>query len=328
MAAVTPEEFEAAIKALIPQLQQQPNGQTLLIDRDFDEITRLLQAFGKNEWSLRPRIYAVLRMISSITSIEAFIAEGLLDISIPFTEHTLPTSFSNHAARMRFLQLQHLVVNEAVLDVERQGSRHRHLNRDGDLYFQPLRELGRGGFAVVQLVRSKHSLQEYARKRMPRGRTFQRDKKAIANFERELEIYKHLSHLHLVQCMGSYTDPKYIAILLSPVADCNLEEFLEMIPFPSDKRGFLAQSYGCLTSALTYVHESCVRHKDIKPRNILIHRQNILLADFGTALDFRGQERSTTTGMPNEFTARYCSPEVAEYAVSLPKALAMLGFKD
>jgi hypothetical protein len=136
MAAVTPEEFEAAIKALIiPQLQQQPNGQTLLIDRDFDEITRLLQAFSKNEWSLRPRIYAVLRMINSIASIEAFVAEGLLDISIPFTERTLLTSFSNHAARMRFLQLQHLVVNEAVVDVERQESRHWHLNRDGDFYF-------------------------------------------------------------------------------------------------------------------------------------------------------------------------------------------------
>jgi hypothetical protein len=328
MVTVTPEEFEAAIVAVIPQLQQQPNGQSSLIDKDFDEITRLLQAFGKNEWSLRPRIYAVLRMINSVSSIGAFVAEGLLDISIPFTNRTLPTSFSNHAARTRFLELQDVVFNEAVVDVERQGSRHRHFSRDGDLYFPPLRELGRGGSATVQLVRSKHSLQEYARKRLARGRTFQRDKKAIANFERELGIYKRLSHSHLIQYVGSYTDPRYVAILLTPVADCNLGELLGRTPFPSDKQSFLAQSYGCLTSALAYVHENCVRHKDIKPSNILIHRQNILLADFGAALDFRDRDGSTTTGVPNELTRRYCSPEVAEHAVSLPKVLAMLGLKD
>jgi len=57
-----------------------------------------------------------------------------------------------------------------------------------------------------------------------------------------------------------------------------------------------------------------VRHKDIKPQNILIEAQesgtNILFTDFGIAVDFGDKtESSKGTNLPR--TERYCAPEVA-----------------
>jgi serine/threonine protein kinase len=61
------------------------------------------------------------------------------------------------------------------------------------------------------------------------------------------------------------------------------------------------------------LHKQNIRHKDIKPSNILVHGGNILFTDFGLALDFADKTGSTTTGRVNGMTLRYCAPEVADY---------------
>jgi serine/threonine protein kinase len=70
--------------------------------------------------------------------------------------------------------------------------------------------------------------------------------------------------------------------------------------------------FGCLATALEYLHEQKVRHKDIKPSNILVDRGNILFADFGLSFDFTDADSSTTKSMVNGKTLRYCAPEVAQ----------------
>jgi serine/threonine protein kinase len=62
---------------------------------------------------------------------------------------------------------------------------------------------------------------EYARKLIPRGRTFKKNIQVLKDFERELGHLKKLSHSHIVELVGSYTDPKFVAIIMSPVAEYN-----------------------------------------------------------------------------------------------------------
>ncbi|KAF2446865.1 hypothetical protein P171DRAFT_471322 [Karstenula rhodostoma CBS 690.94] len=62
----------------------------------------------------------------------------------------------------------------------------------------------------------------------------------------------------------------------------------------------------CLSSRIR------VRHKDIKPRNILVHYGNIIFVDFGLTFDFFGADSDTTINMVNGMTPRYCAPEVAD----------------
>jgi serine/threonine protein kinase len=76
---------------------------------------------------------------------------------------------------------------------------------------------------------------------------------------------------------------------MSPVADYNLKEFLNLNPLPPESRSFLQTFFGCLTAALKYLHENRIRHKDIKPQasiHTLPYRIN-LLTNFSECLGER-----------------------------------------
>ena len=88
---------------------------------------------------------------------------------------------------------------------------------------------------------------------------------------------------------------------------------LDTFPFnlPIDERlGMLRRYFVCLSRALRYLHQDDVRHKDIKPENILIDQSgNVVLTDFGISRKFPKQE---SHAMNNEwkFTRKYASPEI------------------
>jgi serine/threonine protein kinase len=99
---------------------------------------------------------------------------------------------------------------------------------------------------------------------------------------------------------------------MSPVADCDLKVFLGRDPFPKDDLYLLRGFFGCLCSAVLYLHNSKCRHKDLKPGNILVYISKVLITDFGTASDWSDQSRSTTIGRSSAFTFGYAAPEVVE----------------
>ena len=99
---------------------------------------------------------------------------------------------------------------------------------------------------------------------------------------------------------------------MSPVADCNMADFCSQTPDDPTKLSTLRPFYGCLASALQYLHHEQIRHRDIKPENILVKGDWVYLTDFGTSLSWESLGRSTTT----EDTGKswmYCAPEVARY---------------
>ncbi|KAH7359897.1 kinase-like domain-containing protein, partial [Pyrenochaeta sp. MPI-SDFR-AT-0127] len=170
--------------------------------------------------------------------------------------------------------------------------------------------LGNGGFAQVDRVLSTISFKEYARKRVLRSAAFGgRKKENMAQFIAEIQILKRLQHRHIIELVGSYTDSRYIALVMLPVAEMDLDVYLSIATV--SKYPELRTFFGCLATALEFLHAQKVRHKDIKPGNILIDRGNVLLADFGLSLDFEDANESITTGTVNGRTAKYCAPEVA-----------------
>lgn len=150
---ISPETFEKAMKKLFAKPK--------FAESDFDQVSELLSQIGKEDWSYRPRTYAVLRIIDRIDLFDNFIIEGLKDIAFPYSANQLPQAFNGHSIRSRFLEKQNLVLTKA-LDLEIEGGRHRHFAQDADMHFDNLGLLGRGGFGEVHHVRSKLSREEYA----------------------------------------------------------------------------------------------------------------------------------------------------------------------
>jgi serine/threonine protein kinase len=189
------------------------------------------------------------------------------------------------------------------------------------LPYEHVKILGHGGTASVEMVRDVNTGMSFARKiiRNVYTRNMQEAKKMLRN---EVEIMKRLeNHHHIIKVHATYIAKRELAIILDPVADSG-----DLATYLQNRRDkltdgtltgrdrVLEQSFGCLASGLAYMHKHTIRHKDIKPQNILIHRGSVMYTDFGLSYDYSETGRSTTTGLVQGLTKRYCAPEVANGA--------------
>jgi serine/threonine protein kinase len=192
---------------------------------------------------------------------------------------------------------------------------HQDLKKGSTLPFRYVGKLGTGMSAVVDEVEDPISGRTFAQKVF---RNYSGNSKFFKEaFKNEVDILKRLhSHPHIVQVYWSYTRGRELGMLLTPVAsDKDLGSYLLDIQDTGEgptleQRDVLLRAFGCLASGLAYIHRHTIRHKDIKPQNILVHNGQMIYTDFGIALDADGQN-TTTTGIAESFTRRYCAPEVA-----------------
>ncbi|KAF2834976.1 kinase-like protein, partial [Patellaria atrata CBS 101060] len=270
-------------------------------------------------WSTRPRTYAVLRMLGCGIDDDVaaeFIDEKLEDVTIPYTNHYLPSTLRNDEdLSRRFLELQQFVLSDPQYMKASNFSQnskvwHRHI-RDGDVYFEDLEKLGEGGSARVARVQHRLSGEIFARKIIWRGHNISEQRTRLVEFQQELQALKRIRHRHLITCIGSYTDKSCFALLMSPVADYEMKYLLRKPdPLSPEEVVCLRNAFGCLATAIAYLHANQIRHKDIKPGNILVREGTVYLCDFGLARDWSEEDHSTTSGPVGRYTKRYVSPEV------------------
>lgn len=190
------------------------------------------------------------------------------------------------------------------------------------LPYKLVKNLGHGGSASVEKVEDVYTGKVYARKifRNVYARNLTQAKRRLRD---EVEVMKKLAaHHHIVRVHATYIIKRELAIILDPVADGgDLASFLQDFRDTdasaeswSSQFDILWKSFGCLASGLAFMHQQTIRHKDIKPQNILIHRGDVMYTDFGLSHDFGDTGQSTTTGIVQGMTKRYCAPEVANGA--------------
>ena len=138
-------------------------------------------------------------------------------------------------------------------------------------------------------------------------------------FDNEIKVIRRLApNHHITRIFATYVGTREVGILLTPVADSgSLDIFLLKAHHGLLTQGELETlhySFGCIASGLLFMHTQKVRHKDIKPHNILVHKGSFIYTDFGSSLDYSAATRSVTTGRPDTITRKYAAPELHDWS--------------
>ncbi|KAH0562659.1 hypothetical protein GP486_002665 [Trichoglossum hirsutum] len=188
---------------------------------------------------------------------------------------------------------------------------HQEYQLVTEVPFEHIRDLGQGSHGIVDEVESLPGAApltgRFARKviRAPSG-----SRPNFRPIRDEVDIVKRLRHHHIIQVVTTYTVQWRFAIIISPVTETNLKEFLASTSHPPPDRT-IHRWFGCLAGGLAYIHSQRVRHRDIKPANILVKGDDVVFTDFGIARDLGEDNTASSTGHVDARTFMYCAPEVA-----------------
>jgi serine/threonine protein kinase len=197
----------------------------------------------------------------------------------------------------------------------KRGSHHPNITEDS-LPCDRVKHLGSGAVSVVEEVKDRNTRRVYARKVFTPRKTEREYMRRT--FENESAIIQTLQgHHHMIRIHATYTTTHALGMILYPAANGgDLDDYLDdfrhhRLPSMTIEamRQNLTQAYGYLAAGLDFLKKSRIRHKDIKPQNILMHRGRIFYTDFGLASDSSRHENSSTDGY-TEKTAKYAAPEV------------------
>lgn len=135
------------------------------------------------------------------------------------------------------------------------------------------------------------------------------DRESYQKEIKSLQTLRESVSWHVILLISYYTEPANEGrLILSPLAECTLGSYISQIPTPGRKL-VVMRWFGCLAGALKNIHQQNIKHKDIKPENILVHGDNIIIADLGISNRFT--ERSTSLGdSPGSLV--YMAPEVLD----------------
>jgi len=170
--------------------------------------------------------------------------------------------------------------------------------------YEVIREIGRGGMAIVFLAKDTRLERKVALKLLPHEIAM--DKNYTERFMREAKISAKLAHPNIIQIHDVDNVGEFTYYSMSYIEGISLAHIIK-------KGGALAPKIVTrlgiqICFALQQAHEKGVIHRDIKPENILINKKRMpIVVDFGIARAM-SDSRLSSTGMFIG-TPQYMSPE-------------------
>ncbi|TFY72272.1 hypothetical protein EVG20_g731 [Dentipellis fragilis] len=181
-------------------------------------------------------------------------------------------------------------------------------NGEVSLYhFDLHRAVGKGAFGKVRVVEHKRTKKLYALKYIEKSKCIRQ--KAMANIIQERRLLEEIDHPFLVNLRYAFQDDENCFFILDLMLGGDLRFHLECRgTFPERVvRFWMAE----LSSAVAYLHEQRIIHRDIKPDNILLDSSgHAHLTDFNVAIHY--SERRLHTSVAGSMA--YMAPELISTA--------------
>jgi serine/threonine-protein kinase len=192
--------------------------------------------------------------------------------------------------------------------------------------------LGAGGMGVVFRADDLSLGRPVAIKVLPTD--LSSDKTVVARFRREAKTAASLDHPGIIPVLSVESDKTLHYFVMKYVAGRTLEATLrESSPLPIP---FVVQVLRDAAAALAHAHQNGVVHRDVKPANIMLEDDRVILTDFGISKVSATSSSATTAARLTDMgmvvgTPHYMAPE---QAVGQPVdgrtdqyALAVVGFE-
>ncbi|XP_036115275.1 serine/threonine-protein kinase 33 isoform X1 [Molossus molossus] len=192
-----------------------------------------------------------------------------------------------------------------------------HIRMDNGAAIQEIytfgRILGKGSFGVVIEATNKETETKWAIKKVNKEKA---GSSAVKLLEREVDILKSVRHEHIIHLEQVFETPTKMYLVMELCEDGELKKVLERKGhFSENEARWIIQS---LASAIAYLHNNDIVHRDLKLENIMVKSSfidannemnvNIKVTDFGLAVRKHGGSEAmlqTTCGTP-----MYMAPEV------------------
>eukprot|EP00331_Platyophrya_macrostoma_P004586 CAMPEP_0176430336 /NCGR_PEP_ID=MMETSP0127-20121128/14191_1 /TAXON_ID=938130 /ORGANISM="Platyophrya macrostoma, Strain WH" /LENGTH=634 /DNA_ID=CAMNT_0017812203 /DNA_START=8 /DNA_END=1912 /DNA_ORIENTATION=- len=178
--------------------------------------------------------------------------------------------------------------------------------------YKALKMIGRGSFAKVYLVESKTTGHQFAVKAFTKeGVLLSNKNNAKTSIINEIDIMRCITHENIIKLYEVYESERSIYLVLELIQGKSLQDAVKKTSFRETYSEIkvinMARS---ILDALAYLASKGIMHRDLKPDNILLDKQDrIKIADFGLAtyvkLDTYIFKKCGTPG--------YIAPEVFKY---------------
>ncbi|XP_035532260.1 serine/threonine-protein kinase SIK1 [Morone saxatilis] len=171
-------------------------------------------------------------------------------------------------------------------------------------FYEIIRTLGKGNFAVVKLARHKVTKTQVAIKIIDKTRL---NPSNLEKIYREVQIMKLLNHPHIIK-LYQVMETKDMLYIVTEYAK-NGEMFDHLTSNGRMSEDEARKKFWQILTAVDYCHRHHIVHRDLKTENLLLDaNMNIKLADFGFGNFYNaGEPLSTWCGSPP-----YAAPEVFE----------------
>lgn len=177
--------------------------------------------------------------------------------------------------------------------------------------YEPIRELGRGGFASVLLAQRKDDHKQQVAIKLVDSAT----KKQIGYAHREIDILRECKHPNIMQLLDVYQPPVDVPGASVMVLNFAKGPTLQALLLKGGRLSFpFCRVVGAqLIDVLAYLHSRAVIHRDIKPDNLVItgafYSQDEIWDEVEGAPDYKALLKKWHVTLVDFGFARALSPE-------------------
>jgi eukaryotic-like serine/threonine-protein kinase len=176
--------------------------------------------------------------------------------------------------------------------------------------YKVLRPLAVGGMGLILQCEHIHMRHQVVLKLLPKNLNV--DQAAVTRFYREARAVAAVKHTNIVQAFDVGQEDQYHCIVMEYVEGVNLHKLVSKYGMLSEVRAahYIAQA----AAGLQCIMKSGLVHRDLKPGNLLLNKENVIkVLDLGLAR-FMDQRADDLTRQMDERvlgTADFISPEQA-----------------